>query len=396
MTRQLPPDLHALVEHTFAIAMTHAVDEVRDAVVQGIGEYLTVSNRPLALRCVHALAQIAIMIAHELSATPRAMRGRRRELEEIKELAAITIRAQIFPGTAIPPSAFDEMDMTVWSGAEATAKIVPILRHCPDDPIAIGVFRRVAETLITWWDGERRRPGPETVFHQGHDRATANRLQQELTSYLYRASDGVAADIADMLLPVIDRDPQRLTWILSGIVGGADDPSRAARFWMLWSRFSHRVRHAPWVRRVDDGDSHRQLLGPLFLKPVWISGHPWPALAGHEPDLDALFDALPATAPVFQLYLGYLLHLSTQALPVAFLRIARTLTQGDATVLLGGPSTIQYLERLLLQTIYTKPHELKRDQPMRQAIILILDRLVDAGSSSGFQMRDDFVTPPSS
>jgi hypothetical protein len=47
----------------------------------------------------------------------------------------------------------------------------------------------------------------------------------------------------------------------------------------------------------------------------------------------------------------------------------------------------------LLRHVYGRPVELKQDQAFRDAVLLLLDILVESGSSAAFRMRDDFVTP---
>jgi hypothetical protein len=51
------------------------------------------------------------------------------------------------------------------------------------------------------------------------------------------------------------------------------------------------------------------------------------------------------------------------------------------------------LEVLLQRHVYARPLELKRDPALREAILYVLDVLVESGSSASFRMRDDFVTP---
>ena len=45
--------------------------------------------------------------------------------------------------------------------------------------------------------------------------------------------------------------------------------------------------------------------------------------------------------------------------------------------------------------LYSVREELKRDPELREAILFLLDQLVENGSSASFKMRDDFVTPAS-
>ena len=51
------------------------------------------------------------------------------------------------------------------------------------------------------------------------------------------------------------------------------------------------------------------------------------------------------------------------------------------------------LEVLLQRHVHGRPLELKRDTVIRNAVLDLLDILIEQGSSAAFRMRDDFVTP---
>ena len=53
------------------------------------------------------------------------------------------------------------------------------------------------------------------------------------------------------------------------------------------------------------------------------------------------------------------------------------------------------LEVLLRRYVYGRPIDLKRQRDLREAVLFLLDLLVENGSSAAFRMRDDFVTPVS-
>ena len=61
--------------------------------------------------------------------------------------------------------------------------------------------------------------------------------------------------------------------------------------------------------------------------------------------------------------------------------------------MLAKSDTVFVLEVLLQRYVYGRPLELKRDTRIRDAVLFMLDCLVEAGSSAAFRMRDDFVTP---
>ena len=92
-------------------------------------------------------------------------------------------------------------------------------------------------------------------------------------------------------------------------------------------------------------------------------------------------------------YVRFLYHIGEQSLPEAFLRVTKYLQPDRSRELFTNTDTIFMLEVLLQRYVYGKPLELKRLPSIREAILFLLDALVEAGSSAAFRMRDDFVTP---
>jgi hypothetical protein len=89
----------------------------------------------------------------------------------------------------------------------------------------------------------------------------------------------------------------------------------------------------------------------------------------------------------------FLYHVGERSLPDAFVRVASALKRGNAPTMLRQTNTVFLLEVLLQRYVYGRPLELKRDPEVRQAVLFLLDVLVETGSSAAFRMRDDFVTP---
>jgi len=69
------------------------------------------------------------------------------------------------------------------------------------------------------------------------------------------------------------------------------------------------------------------------------------------------------------------------------------LRRGNTQKMLEKTNTVFLLEVLLQRYVYGRPLELKSDRRIREAVLFLLDSLVETGSSAAFRMRDDFVTP---
>jgi hypothetical protein len=121
----------------------------------------------------------------------------------------------------------------------------------------------------------------------------------------------------------------------------------------------------------------------------------WRGLEGHARQVHELFDALAPSPTVLEKYLGLLYHVGEQSLPEAFIRIVARLKIGEPQYLLSKANSIYLLEVLLQRYVHARPLELKKRKDLREAVLFLLDQLVEAGSSAAFRMRDDFVTPAS-
>jgi hypothetical protein len=119
----------------------------------------------------------------------------------------------------------------------------------------------------------------------------------------------------------------------------------------------------------------------------------WRRLEGFSDRVDTLFESLPPCAAVLDTYCGFLYTIGAQSLPHGFVIVAKRFQAGDADQRLSKGNTVFYLESLLRRVIYSQPLRLKSNAEVRSAILMILDQLVETGSSAAYHMRDDFVTP---
>jgi hypothetical protein len=164
---------------------------------------------------------------------------------------------------------------------------------------------------------------------------------------------------------------------------------------MLWEQFAARVRTAGWLARIDEAHAHGgEMMRAIFLGVHWNDGvtH-WRSLEGYAEKVHALFQALPPSWMALDNYLRFLYHVGEQSLPEALVGIAERLQQGNPQQLLRNKNTIYMLEVILQKYVYGRPLELKSRRDLRNAILSLLDLLVESGSSAAFRMRDDFVTP---
>jgi hypothetical protein len=388
---------HTRVNLASVIALTHAIDEVRWYAALGIGRNLWAVDRDLALHCVNALAAEAMLVQQAVDAERRRPHSERRQLGEIEAESAAVVRRQFFEEGVITDNAYHVMDPTTWLGAEANGRILAILGQAPTETVAITAFERLTHTLVGWWDADDDRHEDQQHERSERNYETESALTELLENFLLRTTIADATTIINPIIDAIDRHPDKVHWLLHGLIGVEDRQPNTLQFWSLWELFAHKVRRAKWLPRIDDEHARGgEMMSAIFLRSWWKEEvRHWRSLEGHARHIHVLFEDLPASSTVLDDYLGFLYHVGEQSLPEAFIRIANRLQQGNPRQMMRKGNTIFLLEVLLQRYVYGRPLELKLQSELREAVLFLLDLLVENGSSAAFRMRDDFVTPVS-
>jgi hypothetical protein len=394
--RPLGDELPIRVRDALAAAVTHANDEVRTYATDGVGRQLWALDASLAERCVNVLATEATVVQSLWNAEQERPFGDRTELTVIEFNVARQLRSDFY--NEIPADAYDELDVSDWIGSEANSRILSILRRAPDRPASANAFKRLAGVLVQWWDADDERRNNGERQERSHNVQIS--LTYALEDFVLRVEVDVAAAILDPILKATERHPREVSMIIQGIISAEDRSPSKTHFWPVWQLFADQVKAASWLVHIDDEHSEgSEVLSAIFLTQYWKEEiRHWQGLSegsanGHAHRVHDLFVALPPTSILVDNYVRFLYHIGESCIPEAFARIASKLQTGDALDMLRRGNTVFMLESLLRRYVYSRPIELKSSVILRQSVLYLLDTLVEAGSSSAYRMRDDFVTP---
>lgn len=374
------------VRSAFVAALTHPNEEVRWYAVAGIDRRFWEMNYKLALRCVDAIALEASLIQEAWRVEEGRRYDLRRGLDDIAKEASDEIRHRFWSEEGIPAGIHSNTSLSGPFSGQAALRILSVFSHVPDDSIAVAAFERASRTLVGWWDadGDGRRG-----FHV--EAAMSERLRQ----FAMKARAGNALTVVAPILAAVDDHPREVHSFVEGLTVIEDSRPNTAHYWYLWGLFAQRIKQATWLSHLNDrSPTGTELLLAIFLGSWWKENvRHWKSLEGYAHHVSDLFIALPPSPTVYNCYLRFLYHIGEQSLPKAFTLLSNVLSGADAGAMLGGKDTIFMLESLLQRHVYGRPLELKRDSAVRQAVLHLLDALVESGSSAAYRMRDDFVTP---
>jgi hypothetical protein len=401
--KPLSAERQSRIRCSLITALTHPVTEVRWFAAWGVGKNLWAIDRNLALRCVNALALEATQLRRAVEAERERLLKEQdfnryhagEWFDRVAGTIAADIRRRFLGGGEIPDDAIQALDGSEWYGAEASGRILAILDEVPGEPAAVTGFTQLARTLVGWWDADDEgHRSPHEGRRQRHYESESA-LAELLESFLMRAPGAVSATILQPILEAVDRHPKQIERIVQGLVFAEDRRPNTPQFWYLWSLFADRVLQATWLPDLDGEYAEgRQMVSAIFLGPWWKEHvRHWRSLDGYANRVHGLFEDLPASSTVLEHYVRFLHHVGEQSLPEAFIRIMKRLQRGDPRQMLRKGNTVFLLELLLQRYVYGRPLELKRQNDLRNAVLGLLDVLVENGSSAAFRMRDDFVTP---
>jgi hypothetical protein len=381
------------VKEALAVAITHPVNEVRWYAAWGVAEQLWSIDRALVLRCVNAVATEAALLADADEHQAKKSYRDRRSHREIAAEAAVDVRRRFWDNDAFPDDAYAQLNLGSWFGAEAQNRILAILVKAPTDDAAAAPFLRASQTLVSWWDADDDRKNPRRDRNYEAESVLSDLIQYFVMQAPLKAAHAVLRPIIN----AVNRHPDKLQWVVLGLAGKEDGRPNTDQFWALWEMFADSVSKAEWVDGLDDEHSRGEGLAiAVFLGTGWKENvRHWRSVEGRAHYVNSLFDKMPPSSTILNAYLRFLYHIGERSLPDAFIRIAHRLKDGKAAEMLKKGDSIFMLEELLQRHVYAKPLELKQNQELRNAVLYLLDLLVESGSSASFRMRDDFVTPVS-
>jgi hypothetical protein len=388
--KTLGEKLRVRVREAFAAAVLHPVDEVRAYATWGIGQNLWASDRLLAIHCVHVLASEAKSIHGRWRSESKKPFNRRRDYGQIEQAVGTAARKNFY--AVVDEGAYDALDLGNWTCAKANGGILRILSPAVTERLAVDAFRRVSDVLVSWWDSDDEHRGNRRRERSFDAEAS---LSSMLEQFVLNVTPAESEIILQPLLNVMERHPEKVASILQGIIGFEDRICAPDRFWHIWELFAVGARHASWLKHID---SEHPMGGPVmaavFLTTYWKDDvRHWRSLEGHAFHVHRLFEELPTSANILDSYVRFLYHIGEQSLPQAFRRVSVRLRAGDPPKMLRKSNTVFMLETLLRRYVYGRPMELKKDRELREAVLYLLDALVENGSSAAYRMRDDFVTP---
>lgn len=376
-------------EALLSLTLTHPIDEVSEYAFGGLGAFVDGEHKTLALQCV-AAAVCRSRLALEAWEAARHRRAAGVDYGSDPFTSVVPeVRQRIKDGSLDAEEELRLLDFDSPVAAGAVRAVLAVLERRPDWEESRGLYSKVARWVVDGWRDNAR----------GADRTSRNyelegEVLRSLARFALRLPWEAAVRISAPVVEAAADQQQHVDGFVSELIANADRNVDDC-FWELWQRLADEIVRSPWARGLKDETSFGLgLMHMIFLGPYWKEdAKHWHRLEDHAYRVDEMASSMPAVVPVMRAYTGYLSRIGHESLPESFKVISQMLERGDAMRIASDSSVAYSLETLLRPFVYSQPHRIKTDPPLREAVLVILDALVAGGSASAYRMRDDFVTP---
>lgn len=380
------PSLHMMVEALVNI-VTEPMWKIRRAAAKAISDKLRPKQPMLAEVLTNGLAQYAEALEITIQ------RPRRRTHDFVSEARAATAKSL---NTALRkmaptqrPSPKSLTALKEWAIAlDAACGEMP-------DSWRVQTLMTLTSLIVEHEKGPRvQRHDPDYVDFE------ARWEFGDLIAVELMAQSNENSPLFDMFYHCIESAPELSERVLESVLSECmkQEFANAPSLWRVWDRATARV-FGDESLRTESRRFYSRL--DKILRTLLLCSTPWPkawhdlALFTSRPHfisscLTAVGDSRKGLEHLLQLMAGVG---SKSAIPSALPQLRDALDRAPADLLDDGNS-LWYAETICRIAVHDHREILIRDINLRMATLDILDRLVDAGSSIGFQLRDYLATSP--
>lgn len=392
------PQRRERVLRCLAKVVLHPSPSVSRLASQAVGAFLMPVDRSLSLSCVAALLSSCLAVAEsqvEQDSVSWDQRGNRGEIESsiLGENHGLIENGSSFDETELL-----QVDFRSYPGLGLLLQLIALLGEQPGDSVASVFFERIAGLAVSNTRNEQRRGG--TALHDDEDKAgdfgfgERDAVNQALARFVLQGPEASARKIITPIRNHLHEHPKMVGEFIRKLIYAEDRLSTGERFWSIWQVFADAfVEHSLGSKVDGDFDEEGELLDNLLFQIEWnADAHHWKSFEGQAGRLADFLRSLPNSTKAITDFASLATRFSQEFLPSSLPLIYEKLIDQSSFRFLGQ-FLLRKLEEALSSLVYSGEPTVRSDPSLRQATMAILDLMVEAGSSTAFRIRDDFVTP---
>lgn len=378
------------VRRAIAIAVTHAIEEVRKYAAGAVGLFLWERDQDLASACIAGLLDLAQLERVSYGKWRRQSQYSVRSVDELVSMQISTIRERIELGVPLPgrgPYRFSIVDPF---SARVLPLIADILSVQQSNTLAHLLWDQIVRSLIRSW-------APKSDRREMQEYEVESALSRQFSDFIVRCDRAVSLKLWKPLTGVIDDHGRKVAEVFKWLIYAEDIAKAGEAFWAIWENTADGLLRTPnYQQRLrTEHDGLINLGSALLLDDVYWNkdAKDWPPLHGHEREIERFFMIVGATPKLCKSFVRILDSVGNSLLPKALWWLDDRLQAGEPSQMIGDRNTLFSLARILSPLVFGQTEVLRQSPDMRDATIRILDAMVQQGSSAAYRMREFLITP---
>ncbi|MDB4963437.1 MAG: hypothetical protein JWP01_3436 [Myxococcales bacterium] len=376
-------------------ALTHALlteeHEVSRHAAASVGRHVWRNDRQLALSYATA---ILVHAQRRFEATSRRRSWPRDEAQQAMEGEA-EMQAVAEARATVAARSADMTRLLAPDYRKSPARfvlreLIEIFGEHAGDNDAFAFFAAVGVQLRSSWaadaNSRSRQEERETLDYE-----TEYLLENALGYFSLGLDPTEALSLLAPYAECTQHHPDKVAKFVERLVLQEDRRFAVDTFWPLWRAFAGSFVDLLNTNRNVSATTVGEIAGSMFLDLAWKdTTTSWRSLTGREALLSEVFERIAPREETTERFAKLLTTIGGSLVPSILPVVA---TKVGATGARVTDATVRYLEQVLAKIVYAGESRIRREGPLRDATLRILDTLVDSGSSTGYRLRDDFVTP---
>jgi hypothetical protein len=387
------------VRDGIADAITHSVEQVRQYVAMAVGWYLWERDPNLASACIGGLLDFAAIercCYGRWQHLPYESRGNLHDLVS-KELPKI--RARVASAQPLKDRRHYRFSVTEAFSARSVPLIASIIAQQHASSLAQKLHHQIAESFVHSWKHDFRHGGHRRRADYGQRRnyEAETALRRQYAQFVVHCQGDVAVKLWKPFEDAIPSYADEIEEVFKQLIYAEDTAQKGAAFWAIWNATKLRLVTRPRFheRIKDDQSGYAKLASVLLLDYIYWKedAREWKPLRGHEKEVRDFFNLTGTAPPICRSFIRLLDGVGAFLLPDALNWLAEQVRKGDPSCMIGDRNSLFSLARILTPLVFSQTETLRKNPALRDAALLILDVMVEQGSSAAFRMRDFLITP---
>ncbi|MEO6323987.1 MAG: hypothetical protein ABIT01_20350 [Thermoanaerobaculia bacterium] len=372
--------------NALSAGVLHAKSGFVEATMVGIGRDLWTADRELALTCLKAL--VAYFQAMETNGRRWAYQDQAGKRELRTSLREIIRRGERWEDSATVLATLNYSRWPLWGLVKS---LLTVFSNQPTDVSGLAYLSRLVELLAASWVAELGRRGRDDDDEEVErfEGGLPYEISHSLATIVLQLSPAEAQKLTAPIRAAIPTAVREAAEFLEALIVAQDGRDPRDTFLALWRAFAD----AYAAVEASSGFGRDDLLRPLFFDISWKPGvREWAPLKGHEQEVGALFRRLSPSEELVEVFSEFLRTIGRILVPDLLPDVAAKLAAGGKDIRLTGHA-IDRLEVVLSSLVYGGAARIRAEKQLREGTLVLLDAMIEGGSSAAYRMRDDFLTP---